>query len=71
MYSFVDFCSNVLLMNGSLRGLGLGCSAPTPFLLASREIVKEYNIISEEFLTLHQVRNNKKMMSIVCCVWPL
>ena len=49
MYSFVDFCSNVLLMNGSLRGLGLGGSAPTPSLLASREIVKEYNIISEEF----------------------
>ena len=69
MYSFVDFCSNVLLMNGSLRGLGLGGS--TPSLLASREIVKEYNIISEEFLTLHQVRNNKKMMSIVCSVWPL
>ena len=61
----------VLLMNGSLRGLGLGGSAPTPSLLASREIVKEYNIISEEFLTLHQVRNNKKMMSIVCYVWPL
>ena len=28
--------------------------------VAPREIVKEYKIISEEFLTLHQVRNNKK-----------